>query len=277
VSLSHSRKKEHSIPPRPSDINKKYPLSGRLEAVHDLAPHQPGDFMHPATVPGVQFSTQSDLVSSSQVYGLDRNNGPSKPELPFHTGRPATGDPRLTSGAGPIRKGMSGRLRQWPRTHYPRPIMEALEIREIMLASDFLNGLNPEQIDSILPVCRIMRYEAGEGVYAQGGSGDSLFIIADGQVVLERAVSLGARKGTVAVAIIGKGKLFGAWSTLLGESHRLMLTAVCQKPTRLVAIKGGALRTLMNQDIRLGFVILEKLCFLLRERILHTLGAMENI
>ncbi len=45
--------------------NEKY--AGLLEAVHYLAPHQPGDFMHPATVPGVQFSTMSDLVASSPV------------------------------------------------------------------------------------------------------------------------------------------------------------------------------------------------------------------
>jgi CRP-like cAMP-binding protein len=155
--------------------------------------------------------------------------------------------------------------------------MEAPEIRDILQSSEFLSGLTPQQIDSILPVCRIIRCEAGESIYAQGGSGDSLYIIADGQVALERALSLGTRKGTVAVAILGKGKLFGGWSTLLGENHRLMLSAVCQKPTHLVVLKGDALRVLMTQDIRLGFAILEKLCFLLRERILHSLGAMENI
>lgn len=155
--------------------------------------------------------------------------------------------------------------------------MENPGIRDVLMASDFMSGLSPQQIDCILPVCRLISLEAGEGVYTQGNSGDSLFIVAEGQVVLERSVSLGARKGRVAVAILGKGKLFGGWSTLLGEPHRLMLSAVCQKPTRLVAIEGPALRARMDEDRQLGFIVLEKLCFLLRERLLHTLGAMENL
>jgi RHS repeat-associated protein len=44
--------------------------AGLLEAVHYLAPHQPGDFMHPATVPAVQFSTRSDKVSSAQTVAM---------------------------------------------------------------------------------------------------------------------------------------------------------------------------------------------------------------
>jgi len=88
---------------------------------------------------------------------------------------------------------------------------------------------------------------------------------------------VGSRRSTVAVGLLGRGKLFGGWSTLLGEPHRLMLSAICRKPSRLVLLKGAELREMMTGDIRLGFDILERLCFLLRERIEVALGAMENI
>jgi hypothetical protein len=107
--------------------------------------------------------------------------------------------------------------------------------------------------------------------------GDELFIIAEGQVMLERAVSVGSRKGTVPVAVLGKGKIMGGWSTLLNEPHMLMLSAVCKRPSVLLAIKGVDLRQQMTGDIQLGFRILEKLCLLLRERVQATLGAMDNI
>jgi CRP-like cAMP-binding protein len=114
-------------------------------------------------------------------------------------------------------------------------------------------------------------------VYRQGGAGRDLFIVAEGQVLLERAVSVGARRGSVAVAMLGKGRVFGGWSTLLNEEHVLMLSAVCRKPCALVALEGSELRRLMTGDIRLGFVILERLCFLLRERLQLALGAIETL
>ena len=102
-------------------------------------------------------------------------------------------------------------------------------------------------------------------------------IIADGQVMLERAVSVGPRKGTVPVAVLGKGKIIGGWSTLLNEPHTLMLSAVCRRPAALLAINGAELRQHMTADILLGFRLLEKLCLLLRDRVQATLGAMDNI
>jgi hypothetical protein len=102
-------------------------------------------------------------------------------------------------------------------------------------------------------------------------------IVIEGQVVLERAISVGARRGTVAVASLGQGRIFGGWSTLLNEPHLLMLSAVCNKPARLLTFQGAELRRLMTADMQLGFNLLEKLCFLLRERLQLALGAIENL
>jgi hypothetical protein len=56
-----------------------------------------------------------------------------------------------------------------------------------------------------------------------------------------------------------------------------MSSATCQKPTNVVAIKGTALRKMMIDNSELGFKILEKLCFLLKDRIQAAYGAMEKI
>lgn len=155
--------------------------------------------------------------------------------------------------------------------------MEIEETQKILEACDFFKGLDTAQLARITRICRACRFEAGETIYRQGGVGDELFIIAEGQVMLERAVSVGSRKGTVPVAVLGKGKIMGGWSTLLNEPHMLMLSAVCKRPSVLLAIKGVDLRQQMTGDIQLGFRILEKLCLLLRERVQATLGAMDNI
>jgi CRP-like cAMP-binding protein len=155
--------------------------------------------------------------------------------------------------------------------------MDAARILLALEECSFFNGFDRRQVESIVPICRSCRYQAGERIFAQGGSAGELFIVAEGTVILERALSLGTRKGTVTVATLGKGNLLGGWSTLLGLAHTLMLSAVCQKPAVLVAFRGSDLRRLMIQDRKLGFDVLEKLCFLLRERVQLALGAMDSM
>ncbi len=85
------------------------------------------------------------------------------------------------------------------------------------------------------------------------------------------------RTGSVFIGMIRKGRVFGCWSTLLNEKHTLMSSAVCQKPTRVLVIKGPDLRQMMLDNNELGFTILERLCFLLRDRLKGAYEAMEEI
>jgi hypothetical protein len=94
---------------------------------------------------------------------------------------------------------------------------------------------------------------------------------------LERAIDVGTRKGSAIITILGRGKALGSWSTLIGETHTLGSSAVCRKPTKVIVIKGPALREMMLDNFQLGFKVLERLCFILRNRIRGAYGAMENI
>jgi CRP-like cAMP-binding protein len=155
--------------------------------------------------------------------------------------------------------------------------MQPDDIRTTLETCEFFKGLDGGQLAGIIPICRPCRFEAGETIYQQGGVGEEIFIVAEGQVMLERAVNVGSRKGTVPVAVLGKGKIIGGWSTLLNEPHTLMLSAVCRRSAVLFAINGAELRQRMTADILLGFRLLENLCLLLRDRVQATLGAMDNI
>jgi len=155
--------------------------------------------------------------------------------------------------------------------------MERSEIQRVLKECEFFKSLRPVQIEKLADICRMQRADVGEALYRQGEIGDHLYIVVEGQVVLERAISVGVRRGTVAVALLAKGRIFGGWSTLLNEAHLLMLSAVCNKPALLVTFKGTELRRLMTEDVQLGFELLEKLCFLLRERLQLALGAIENL
>jgi len=123
----------------------------------------------------------------------------------------------------------------------------------------------------------MMTYQNGEYVFRQGDYGEHIYIIVEGQIYLERTVDLGTHKGNVVIEILGKGRVLGCWSTLLNMPHILMSSAVCQKPTKIVAIKGADLRRMMIGNTERGVNLMERLCFLLRDRIQAAYGAMEKI
>ncbi len=155
--------------------------------------------------------------------------------------------------------------------------MERLEVQSILKGCELFKGLDDTSIEEIADLCRIKRFNPGEYVFQQGDFGEYIYIIAEGHVSLERSVDLGQRKGQAVIGALGKGRAFGCWSTLLDKPHHLMASAVCQKPMRVVFFRGADLRKIMLNNRDLGFKVLEKICFLLRERIQAAYGAMEKI
>lgn len=155
--------------------------------------------------------------------------------------------------------------------------MNQSEIEIILKECEFFKYLKKEAIEKITALCKIKSYDAGNYVFQQGDFGDCIYIIADGQIYLERLLDMGARKANVVIEKLGKGRVFGCWSSLIDDPHFLMSSACCQKPTEIICLKGTDLRDIMKQDKEIGFHILERLCFLLRDRIQAAYGALEKI
>jgi CRP-like cAMP-binding protein len=155
--------------------------------------------------------------------------------------------------------------------------MDRPEIENVVGNSELFRGLGKSDVQEIAGLCREEVYEPGQYVFRQGDFGDRIYIIVDGKVYLERDVDVGTRKGNVVIGILGRGRVFGCWSTLLSAPHNLMSSACCQGPTKIVSLKGSDLRGMMASNTLLGFNILEQLCFLLRDRIQSMYGAMEKI
>jgi CRP-like cAMP-binding protein len=155
--------------------------------------------------------------------------------------------------------------------------MDDVSIEEVLAGCEFFKEFEEEEIESISAICRMESFEAGDSLFRQGDFGKDLYVIAEGQVFLERATDLGGRKGSVVISMLGKGRVCGCWSSLLNDAHHLMSSAVCQKVTRVVVVEGDKLRRMMQRDNAFGFGVLEKLCFLLRDRIQGAYGALEKI
>ena len=155
--------------------------------------------------------------------------------------------------------------------------MNLTEIEHVLSNSKFFKDMAADDVRKIAAICEVASFERGEAIFSQGDFGEHLYIIAEGHVSLERSVNLGTRSGNVVIEILGKGRMLGCWSTLLNEPHILMSSANCQKPSTLLVLKGQALRDIMSHDAQMGFKLMERLCFLLRDRIQAAYGALEKI
>ena len=155
--------------------------------------------------------------------------------------------------------------------------MEKSEIQAAIAGCEFFKGLQKADLEKLIPLCHAKSYQSGEAVFRQGDVGEYLYIIISGEVVLERAIDLGVRKGTVTIEALGKGRVLGCWSTLLGEQHILMSSAICRQPSQLLTLRGADLRYLMHSSKDLGFNVMEKFCYLLRDRVQAAYGALEKI
>ena len=155
--------------------------------------------------------------------------------------------------------------------------MDHAQILNHLEGSEFFKGLEQGGVEKIARLCEERQYEAGEYIFQQGDLGEYIFVIIQGYVFLERTISLGARKGRAIIGGMVKGRVIGCWSTLIGHSHHHMSSALCQKPTTVLAIKGMNLRDIMLGNIQFGFNVLERLCFSLRERIQAAYGALDKI
>ena len=152
-----------------------------------------------------------------------------------------------------------------------------MDMEHTLRGCEFFELLGTRELCEISNLGQMMTFQNGEYVFRQGDYGEHIYIIVDGQIYLERTVDLGDHKGNVVIEILGKGRVLGCWSTLLDMPHNLMSSAVCKQPTKIVAIKGAELRRMMIGNAELGFNLMERLCFLLRDRIQAAYGAMEKI
>ena len=155
--------------------------------------------------------------------------------------------------------------------------MKPADMEHALGSCEFFKLLGKGEISEIAKLCQIIRYKSGEYVFQQGDYGEHLYVIAQGRIHLESSVDLGAQKGNVVIETLGKGRVLGCWSTLLNMPHILMSSAVCHKPTQILTIRGADLRKMMIGNTELGFNIMERLCYLLRDRLQAAYGAMEKI
>jgi small-conductance mechanosensitive channel/CRP-like cAMP-binding protein len=136
--------------------------------------------------------------------------------------------------------------------------------RIILRQQPLFRCLSDEQLDALLPRGRVVHFGRDEKLIEQGETGDSMFILVDGEatVVVQR------NQGLTPVAFLRAGDCFGEMSLLTGE--RRSATVIAQTDCEVVEIGKAVLTRSLKENPEL----LVRLSDLLARRQLETEGVL---
>jgi flavin reductase (DIM6/NTAB) family NADH-FMN oxidoreductase RutF len=117
------------------------------------------------------------------------------------------------------------------------------------------SSLDPEILESLRAEGEERRFPAASFVVREGEPGDELFVILEGEALVERAGREMAR--------LGAGELFGEVAVLDGRPRSADVVAAT--PLRCLAISRGSVRAVLEREPRAAWAMLELLAARLRE------------
>jgi CRP-like cAMP-binding protein len=160
-------------------------------------------------------------------------------------------------------------------------MMKMKPIKDTLRKCDLFSELPEGDLDSLAEISLIKELRAGETVYNQGDPGEKLYVLHEGKVSLIRRANLGngrtADKVVYILRELPHRRLMGGWLAIIGKKHVQMCSAKCDIPTRLIEIDSAGFRDIINKNRDAQLKILEKLIFILRERLESSYEAMETL
>jgi len=156
-----------------------------------------------------------------------------------------------------------------------------------MVSSDVIEGLKTCELFASLDeaemqtltatlgdACEMKACKAGDHVFDQDELSSRLYVIEDGQVLLQRSVNMGNKTAQWPLGLLGRGRAMG-WSAVLYGPRYASASAVCQKPSKIVSIDGASLRLVLEKQPEIGFKVMDRLACMLGERLKAAYNTME--
>jgi small-conductance mechanosensitive channel/CRP-like cAMP-binding protein len=124
--------------------------------------------------------------------------------------------------------------------------------RRLLAQVDLFRELEAEKVERLALASTLRYYDQQEVLVREGETGESLFVIERGQVLVAKSGAL-IGTGTIQLATLGPGSFFGEMSLLTGEPRSA--TVVADGPCEVVELSKEALAPLLEEDPRLAEVV----------------------
>ena len=137
---------------------------------------------------------------------------------------------------------------------------------DVLRKMPLFQHLSYVELVEVLNVSELKSYEEDDPVFAEGDTGDNLFVVLEGRVSI--------RKGDVELAVLGAGGHFGEMA-IMDKSER-SAGAVATMTTRLIAVGRKPLFLLMRRDKEIAVKLLWTFVQVLNHRLRTTSTDLER-
>lgn len=147
--------------------------------------------------------------------------------------------------------------------------VHALEQYRTTLADSVVfAGLSPDELDLIMRSCRLLEVRAGQTLLAEGGKGDGLYVILEGEVEFylpDHSAARVPRPSRVRLNVLGPGRCFGEYGVI--DDQPSSASAQALTAARLCLLVTAELRRIVGEHDRIGKVVYANLLRFLVSRL----------
>ena len=129
----------------------------------------------------------------------------------------------------------------------------------------FFRDLRAEERDEIATITESRSYKAGETIFAEGASMDSLRVLTKGMISFRQHQKQGGEDSAMG-HIETKGDVFGI-AALVGDDNIYPHSAVCLEDSEVLEIDGAKLRSLCESKPALGAAVFRFLAVTVARRL----------
>jgi len=139
---------------------------------------------------------------------------------------------------------------------------------------ELFQGLPKDNLAKIVPCCREATFQRGAVIFKESDAENDLYVVLKGRVSIE--MELPAELAERArLAIMQEGQVFGEMSFISGARRSATVQAL--DDVRLLIISAEGLSKVMEEDHRIGYVVMKHLAESLRQRLDDTNLMWRNI
>jgi len=139
---------------------------------------------------------------------------------------------------------------------------------ELLRRYSFFALLNDEQLQSIAMIAQEKSYPKGALLVKENTNAVCLALLLEGDIDL---IFSGGGEGAITNALVGSiapGEPYGVSSLI--EPYRYTATAKATMPVKVIEIDGVALRKLVEEDCKMGCIMMRNVAIAVLERLRYT-------
>jgi CRP/FNR family transcriptional regulator len=149
-----------------------------------------------------------------------------------------------------------------------------LSDKDALRNTEIFRELPEELLSRLASLVQHRSYDRGETVFAEGGPGNSLFIVESGEVRIVKEVTDGQ---ALTLAVHGPGRMFGELALLDGKPRSA--TAIAVNPTKCIVVYRDEFLNLLESEPQALRAVLASLSGMIREtnaRLTDVIGLDSN-